>query len=753
MARVLLAVLLALWAGAGIAQTVAVRSGEHAQFTRLVLALPERADYTLTRSEGRADLVFADRRLSFDTAAVFERIPKTRLDGISALPEKQGLRLALACDCIVETFWFAAASLVIDIRPAPATVAARAAPVAPSGPPRRARRAHVKPRPLPTPPPHATTAARLVSRAFAAAAPPAGAGKPAAPDEAKLAESRENLIREVGRAASQGLLTPRASRPRPKPLPADAPPRPGAEASAPDAAPPMPGSHLRARTSIDRDMRAAIGARPGSGAEPCLAPARVDVTAWGDEAPFGQQLAPLRARLLGEFDIPDRRTALALARLYIFFGFGAEARQVLDQFTDPDAADPVLHAMAAILEETDTGAAAAVLSGQMTCAPAVALWSALSYPEIPTDMALDGDAVLLGLSALPAHLRAWLGPVLARRLQAAGYGRESAAARRILNRGAATATPETRLLEAEIALADGETGPGEAALSEIVAGNAGPSAEALLRLIDSRLKRGAEISYETAQLAGAYAVEYRDQPLGVALAEAYLAALAASGAFDDAFAELGRVLGETGAGRAGIRARLSGILAARATDFDFLHHALTGSVSAPDALDPAIANNIADRLFSLGFRTEAAAYVAAAAGGDAGRTRALLRARIALAEGRPRQAEVELLGRDGQDANLVRAEARAMVGEHAAARILFDAAGADEAARREAWLARDWEDLADTGETAQAALARLKLAAARPPEIADSPGILARNAAIVENSQELRTVIAGLLAATPAPQP
>lgn len=746
MLRAALTIVLALWAGAAIAQSVPVRSGEHAQFSRLVLALPARADHTLTRSDDHVDLVFVRRRFTFDTTKVFERIPMTRLAGVSALPDRQGLRLTLACACSIDSFWFGDASLVIDIRTPPESAAA---PPAVAGPPRRARaRLH----PLPVPPPRPKTAARLVGRALPATPPRSEGGRPAVPGGAKLAEDREELIFEIGRAASQGLLSPSTSRPPPLPAPGDPPPRPGTEAPAPDAAPPMPGSHLRARTSIDRDMRAAIGARSGSDDEPCLAPARVDVAAWGNEAPFGQQLAPLRARLLGEFDIPDRRAALALARLYIFFGFGAEARQVLDEFIEPQAADPVLYAMAAILEETDPGPTAA-LSGQMTCAPAVALWSALSSPEIPTDAPLDGDAILQGLSALPAHLRAWLGPGLARRLHTAGYGRESAGVRRILNRGTATATPEARLLEAEIALADGQTGPAEATLGEIVAGNASPAPEALVRLIDARLQRGAEISYETAQLAGAYALEYRGQPLGAALAEAYLAALAVSGAFDEAFTEFGRVLGDKGTGRAEIRARLSGILAARATDYDFLHHVLAGSVSAPDAVDPEIANSIADRLLGLGFHSRAAAYVAAAAAGDAGRSRALLRARIALAEGRPRRAEVELLGHDGKDANLLRAEARSMAGEHGAARILFESAGAGEAARREARLAQDWEGMAATDESAWAALARMKLARANPPGSAEPTGVLARTAANVADSEKLRTVIADLLAATPAPQP
>lgn len=726
----LLAVVLACWSGAASGQTVSVRSGEHADFTRLVIKLPERAPYTLSGSGRQTDLVIDGQDYEIDTSAVFDRVPRTRLTGIAPLPGRAGLRLSLAPGHEVRSFWFGDASLVLDIREGE----------------QPAKPVHL--RPLPVPPPRSEQALRLLRRDLDRRLE--RENPPAPPTGADLGVSRDLLIRQVGRAASQGLLTPMTRR-IPSPAAPQATPEPVSQKTTARPKPSPPGIHLRAQTAIDRDMGAVMARLGEAGAQACLDPQRVDVAAWGGDAPFRQQIGQLRGRLLGEFDKPDRVAVLRLARLYLHFGFGAEARQLLAEIGGPDTADPVLEAMAAILEDGHAGADSA-LSGQMGCVPAVALWSVLSYPEIPTDISLDGDAVLQGLIALPVHLRAYLGPVLARRLHAAGYTSESARVRRILNRVEATTTAEIRLMDAEIALSRGPDAPAEATLGSVVASNDAPSAQALLRLIDARLRRGAEISYETAQLAGAYAVEYRGQPLGPDLAEAYLAALAASGAFDEAFAELDRILGVDVAGRAAIRARLSGLLASNASDYDFLHHVMSGAAAPPGGLNPELGNAVAERLLSLGFPTEAARYVATPATGPVEEARKRLRARVALAQGRPRQAEAELLGLSDEAATRLRAEARAMAGDHHAAQELFDAVGEPDAAQAQAWLAHDWEGLTDAEEPTRAAIARLKLSRTEEAQEGDSEGVLARNAAMIEDSQEARAAISALLSAHPPPQ-
>ena len=747
-----------IWAGAGLAQTVVVRGGEHEDFTRLVFRLPDRLDYEILRSEGEATITFDRDGLSWRTGTVFDLVPKTRLTDIAAEPGGDSVVLSLACDCEIDTFWYGRAYLVADIRNGPDDL----------GEQKDERGTDEDAlEPIALPGPRAETAAQLVATALHDMQPAAVSAEPTNEQRKSaeaLAESRDALVRQIGRAATQGLVSPKI-----KSMPAPVPDRARPEVAvdpepAPTEEPARPNIHLRVETSIDRDMGGMLLSGLGpQAAKPCLDPSRLDVAAWGGEGRFHDLVGPLRARLVGEFDRPERSVVQALARAYIHFGFGAEAQQVLRELGRGDPPDPVLMDMATIVETGSAGEGAA-LAGQMECEPVTALWSALSYPALPAGEPYDADAILRGLSALPPHLRAHLGPILARRLLDAGYEAESARVRRILSRKSETVSPEQELLEAEIALdmaghevdeagsaaAEEEHEIAEAELETIVSKNTELSAEALLRLIRNRLRRDADISYETAQLAGAYATEHRGQPLGAELAGAFLSALAASGAFDEAFAELPRAIEEAGVSADTARSDLVDLLTRHAEDYDFLRHVLSEE-DRPGALDAQTANAAAARLLALGFTSEAAGLVAGDAAGSHGRERKLLRAEIALSRGEPRLAEVELLGITGADANLLRAEARSMIGEHEAAQRLFSGVGEVHAARREAWLGSDWQALAEDEDPARSGLARLKLAEPGAEESA-TQGVLAGDRRLIDQSLDTRAAVQALLEATPVPR-
>ena len=81
---------LAVWA-----QTVEVRSGEHANFTRLVFNLPERMDVDLRYQADGVVLSFERDGLTFDTGTVFARVPTTRLKAMSV--DASRMTLTLAC--------------------------------------------------------------------------------------------------------------------------------------------------------------------------------------------------------------------------------------------------------------------------------------------------------------------------------------------------------------------------------------------------------------------------------------------------------------------------------------------------------------------------------------------------------------------------------------------------------------------------------------------------------------------------------
>ncbi|WP_299818255.1 hypothetical protein [uncultured Jannaschia sp.] len=111
------------------AESVRVRSGEHATFSRLVFPSEEALEWTVERPwAGEARIAFMPSP-DLDLTDVFARIPRTRLRGMTA--GTGAVVLDLGCDCPVEVSQIGSGHIVIDVldgeplpeRPAPVAVA------------------------------------------------------------------------------------------------------------------------------------------------------------------------------------------------------------------------------------------------------------------------------------------------------------------------------------------------------------------------------------------------------------------------------------------------------------------------------------------------------------------------------------------------------------------------------------------------------------------------------------------------------
>ncbi|MFN3207689.1 MAG: hypothetical protein ACE369_01545 [Roseovarius sp.] len=733
------------------AQQVGVRSGEHEGFSRLVFSLPARIEWSLENGPDSARLRFPGSDLTFDTSTVFERIGRERLADLVIAPDRQSLTLRFACDCAAEAFWFRRSMLVIDVAPVPdgapgqGSVPAKAGATPKLRLPQRTR----------------SSAMQLVRAGLGyepSAASDAAPAGPATPVQRDLAifESRDRLLRQVGRATVQGLLDPRATLPsriasdrsRKSDVAAAKEQAPG-DTSAPDPPRPSSNMNINARTSIDRDFLNALSAQSSSIlADGCLDAKRLDVASWGTDAPFWEQVGPLRSGMTSEFDRTDDKTVRRLAQLYLYFGFGLEARDIADILPPEDERTFIYKALASIMD--GHSAERSILADQLECDAPAAMWAALSHPRLPRNARIDTDAVLRAFSALPRHLRTHLGPVLSARLLAAGHEKASVAILRNLDRVEETRTPAADMVAAELALGKGQGEAAEKKLERVVESNGVLSPDALARQIDSLAERGNAVPADLAELASAYAFEHAGTPLGTTMARAHVLALGATGAFDEAFAELDRY--ESGAGQAmpAIRAALTARLASHGAPIEILRHVLAGKTAAPDALPQDSALKLADHLLEAGFHDESRKMLAQTFHGGNIRRARMMRARAALELGRPRQAEVELLGLDGKDANTLRARARSMVGEHRQAYDLFKSAGLEAEAEREAWLAGD-----GTAVLAQDPSAPLETTVDLERSTAPVPEnrVLARNRALLEDTGATRDSVQALLAEAPAPAP
>ncbi|MEI4195608.1 hypothetical protein [Roseovarius sp. E0-M6] len=758
--RLVGAIAISLLAADVQAETVEVRSGVHPTFTRLVLHMPERVGFRMLQDGSDHRLTLERDGMEFRLNSIFDRIGKERLAAVAPLRTGSGLRLELACQCRVDASWAGTAMLVLDIREDPnAELPERATGDTPD---RALSKAPSFAVPLtPKGSGLVATARDLVAAGFQfgsysgetvsglATASESSPNKVAKVDTISM---RHTLLREISRATAQNLLTPRRhqSEPTPQSGAKGAPDRPQSEEA-------TSGSETPSETSLSQANMATTTAMNLPGAMhstaqtpdggPCLKAEYLDVAAWNDDTEFSVSIGRLRSEMSGEFDKTDPETALRLARTFVFFGFGAEARQALMLIEGEDTvAARVVRAMAEIV---DNGSASApgVLDGQAACDTNASFWSALAQDPLPPALAINQNAMQRTLGELPAHLRDHLGPVLARRLLAAGHRKAADRILRRLNRTPEAASDEERLARAEAGLASGTEGASEADLDAVVAGNSNHAATALVHSIDTRLAAGRGIAEDMAELAGSYALEFRDEPVGKDLIRAYIAAIAGAGDFGRAFTEFERLTPDLDeAAVIGLNDVLMQLLERNAKDLTFIAQSIRFSPEDVPLLDTVVANTVAQRLLSLGFPDAASRFVDQPAEGRAGRDRRIIRAEIALSLGHPRNAEVALLGLQDDEANLLRAQAREMTGETDAARILFASAGRDKDARRTAIEAEDWAQV--PGDTApDIAELAAGLTDGAEPENPEAP--LGSGRALLTESSVSRQRIKAMLSARP----
>lgn len=740
---------------AASAQTVAVRSGDHGTFTRLALDMPYTDDWRIDPDGDGARVIFPESGLEFDISDVFDRISRNRLRAIDPAPGQ--LDLDLACDCDVTGFWHTDRMLVLDI-----------AETRPSERPTHGRTTDpssnrgLEPGLSPLSP-----ATIQLSRRLASTGPYQSGAAVITGDQTisngrpgDLSALRETLVREVGLAASQGLLTPiRKRRPDPAQPLSDDDAVSDPETARMDEADPAPPPHihddatmnLRARSSVDDAINTMLGAETISDQrENCVPHAWLDLPSWGGDAPFHQRIGELNRQLLGEFDQPDKEIALKLARSYLYYGFGAEARNILDLRGAVSGKDAVLREMALIMDQgyAPTGARLAAMAG---CGGAAALWSVLSTAILPPERVIDHKALRRAFSAFPPLLRKTFGPKLARRLINAGHKTTAQHILRMTNRTGAADGSDLALARADLAATEDDSETSRSELDTAIADNSAAAPEALAQLIDGLLADAAPVPFDKAELAGAYAYEHRGTDLGRRMTGTYLAALGASGAFAKAVQEFERLRPDLDAtGADDIAADLMQHITRNADDVTFLRHTLNDRLITPDAVPAALGIDIATRLLEDGFPEQARRFVEIDLPGRMGRRSKLTRARIALVRDRPRQAEVELLGLDGRDAISLRAQARRLVGDHDAARILFNASNQPQQALDAAWFAQDLDQLAEAEDPTLRHTAEVLQDSLRTP-IPEQNATLERHRGLLESAGTLRDAMVKLLATKRTP--
>lgn len=722
----LVSVLLHLAAPVVWAQPVPVQSGEHETFSRLVFRLQSGTDWSINRLDHQAQINVAQPDIEFDLSQVFDKIPRKRLIGVSQKEKGAPLDLALSCNCEVEGFVQSGSYLVIDIRDAK-TPAFRFGPGS-------------LPRDLAAYRFQLGEGVALPDRRIALderrneTVTSAGTKQPALGVATATNLPEQRLLAQIQRAASQGLLTPVVEL-----KPQDAPP-PSVETQ-PAVAPARSESNMAMMTVIDRDLATVAGAlNQLAPAHECLSDDLVSVPSWADERPFSDQIGALRAELFGEFDQPDAEIATELAKTYIHFGFGAEAKAVLDLIADSDQGADVLPVLADIMDAHPVKAANP-LRGQSSCSANHALWSTLAGPVQKEE--IEGEAVLQSFVHLPRHLRQQLGPRLGRQFNALGDHDLAGAILRAIDRSTDSSGPAHDLAEAEIEDAQGNTEAAVARIETVVASDSDVSPEALIKLVDLHYAEGKALQPDMPELAASYAAEHRMGDMGPELRRVHAMSLAMTRRFDQAFEVLDMISDEEMA-RAALHPVLE-LLTESADDVTFLTFALPVGQAGAGTLAAPLETSLAKRLLDLGFPEQAFAILEQGKSRNLSVADRLLRAEIALANELPHRAMIEVLNVSTPEAADIRARAMRANGDYETAGQVLLEAERPEIAARNLWLGEAWDRSADTQEPRYGRLAQLssQLAGQVEPEGALPPLASARS--LLDESVSARSGIDEIL--------
>jgi hypothetical protein len=698
---------LALWLFAALpaaAQTVTVRSGNHPDFVRLVFDIPPGTAWELGRI-GPDYALDLGPDLGVDLGGIFERIPRDRLAGIAAGAEPGRLMLDLACSaCHASAFLFRPDKLVIDVidGPPPADSPWEAQPAAP----------------LPEAP--MGTGLPLL----AATLPPATLlFAPPGPEEPKDADPMiGNLAADMARAVAAGILdapagaTSAAGDPALAADPdtaATAPPAPAAPAG--PAEPARPGVNF---ITADRLARTTPSARElGRNGQPCIPESEFDLAAWGPTGDFAQDVGSLRREIVDAAGATDGPVLKSLARAYLHFGFGAEARQALALMEEESTTTRLLGRLANLIDGRPVPAGA--FADQAGCLTPATLWAALAEGTVEGSSAAERTAIEAAFRVLPTGPRQAVAPRLAALFLAAGHT-ESAATMLARMPAEGTASDEAVAVQSDIIrTATSAVAARESLLSAIRDGSRA-SAGTMIRLVDATLAAGLPVDPWMIDTLTGLRFEYRGGPMEGRLATAEIRALTAT----DRFAEAAVLLAMPDLplepdDRTTLGAEVALALAGRAGDAQFLDLVFDDRLKVPAG---AAANAVAGRLIALGFPDVALGLLDPPAAGDLMGERRVLRA-----------AALRALGQD-EEAALV------LAGMAPATQMPQDGTSA--------WREGNWDAMSATGDPLLTEVAAAVLDDTPPP-----PGdtSLAGRAALIGAAEETRKLAEALLDRFPPP--
>lgn len=687
MLRLIISAMITTFASYSLAQgqPIVVRSGEHPTFTRLVLQLPDGVSWSVENTVQRKRIVFENFVSGFDTSRVFDVIPRNRLSDISSSGSE--LDLVLNCACDMNVFREAGNYLVIDLL---------------NGPPLPEETGSERASQPSFPPSNFAFGDLLWSLPNMApdTALPAPEGDTNA-SEARIEPSSDlvngldlQLAESLGRAASRGILEIDPDRVASEVIETKPLPEPEVfDSSSTTFETETPLNNLRVSTSRDGPNEIRSDPNVSLLGKNCPSADVADLPSWGGSNDFSGSISAIRADLFNDLGRLDRFAAENLAKTYLYYGFGAEAREALRLLATPSENSDFLIDISEIFERGFVGNPR-VLHQFADCDSDLAMWSMLAARQLDSGQLFNVDAALRGLARQPDHVRPYLAAELSDRLLQ--IGEIEAASIALRNGGKAIADDKANgaMVSAKLSRATGDVAGSTAQITDLAISGGPLSPEALVELIEQTYADGTPLAPDLSLLAEAYTLETRDTNIHKRMVGASILAQAMTNQFGKAFTELEKA--RLSAGEEDYSELLTKVfaLAERNTDdVSFLDYAFVHLAADSALLQNDVKLDVSSRIFSLGFPAYSLQVLTSGASKQFSDQEKLLAAEASLSLGLVVEAIGYLQNVNGEPAYGLRARAEEMLGNRTVARSLYQEANDDQSALEAGWLSDDWQDL------------------------------------------------------------
>ncbi len=559
------------------AETADVTSGEHADFTRIVVSLDQERAWRFGRGSDGYLLTIDSENTEYDLSKVFNRIPKSRILDIKQVDGTSDLRITLACPCYATAFAFRPSVLVVDIwNGQPPEKSEFEGPVASFH--ARQIEQEVSQDPIPI-----AGALNWAARSIEA---PEMLNATEINTESSFqgsASFRETLTQQLASAASKGVVE--------------------IEISEEHISKPSSAEDIEMPIRIDTEISEAIRII-GNDADvamidnKCLPDDAVDLPSWSSlDVQIGSDLADIHQMLVSDADPLPSEILKTAAQRYLFLGFGAEAKQLLSLIVNPSQDDLALISIADVLEQNSQNNSS--LSGMEGCGNAAALWSVLSRDSLRTAEPINSGAILRNFATLPVHLRKHLASALIERFLEQGDKQSAESVREILARGLEDAGLAIPVASARLDMAEGRVAPAVKSLEQAVSRPGQDEPAALIALVDFALESQERVSNELIKSLEALAAQLGGQPVAAGLNRALVIAYALEGEFQQASSYLSNA---TEADQP-----YWSILAQNGGDSDILEYSFLPPLR--EHTDPETVFKMANRLAKLGFSEQALSWL------------------------------------------------------------------------------------------------------------------------------------------------